>query len=47
MKIKSNLEILKSIRNTWGNINPTTKVMKYKTKDTRKIKHKGDIYTNV
>ena len=44
IKIKSNLEILKSIRNTWGNVNPTTKVIKDKTKYTRKIKHKGELY---
>ncbi len=44
MKVKSNLELLKSIRNTWGNINPATKVIKDKTKYTRKIKHKGGVY---
>lgn len=47
MKTKSNLEILKSIRNTWGDINPVTKVVKDKTKYNRKIKHKGAIYADV
>lgn len=41
MKIKTNLELMKSIRKNWGVINPVTKVMKDKTKYTRKIKHKG------
>ena len=43
VKIKTNLELMKSIRKDWGVINPTTKVMKDKTKYTRKIKHKGAI----
>lgn len=47
MKIKSNIKLMKSIRGTWGNIKPITKIMKDKTKYSRKIKHKGDIYTNV
>ena len=43
MKIKTNLELMKSIRRDWGAINPTTKVIKDKTKYTRKVKHKGAI----
>lgn len=37
MKIKTNLELMKFIRRDWGAINPTTKVMKDKTKYTRKL----------
>ena len=40
MKIKTNLELMKSIRGNWNGINPVTKVIKDKTKYTRKIKHK-------
>lgn len=43
MKCKSNIELMKSIRGTWNGVNPITKVIKDKTKYTRKIKHKGDI----
>lgn len=32
IKVKTDLEILKSIRNAWVNVNSTTKVMKDKTK---------------
>lgn len=42
MKCKSNIELIKCIRGTWNAINPVTKVIKDKTKYTRKIKHKGD-----
>lgn len=47
MKIKSNIELMKSIRGTWGNIKPITKIMKDKTKYSRKIKHKGVTYKDV
>ena len=43
MKIKSNLDLMKSIRKDWNSVNPVTKVMKDKTKYTRKVKHKGVI----
>lgn len=43
MKIKSNLDLMKSIRKDWNGVNPVTKVIKDKTKYTRKIKHKGMI----
>lgn len=39
-KIKTNLELIKSIRNDWNGLNPCTKVIKDKTKYNRKIKHK-------
>ena len=38
---KTYLELSKSIRKTWGNINPITRVVRDKTKYTRKIKHKN------
>lgn len=40
-KAKDFYERIKSIRGTWGNINPVTKIKKDKTKYTRKEKHKG------
>lgn len=43
MKIKSNLDLMKSIRRDWNGVNPLTKVIKDKTKYTRKNKHKGTI----
>lgn len=43
LKVKSNIELMKSIRGSWHGINPVTKVIKDKTKYTRKIKHKGSV----
>ena len=40
IKVKSNMELLKTIRGSWGNINPVTRVERDKTKYTRKIKHR-------
>lgn len=37
---KTNIELYQSIRKDWGNINPVTRVVKDKTKYTRKEKHK-------
>lgn len=44
MKCKSNIELMKSIRGTWNGLNPVTKIVKDKTKYTRKIKHKGRVF---
>lgn len=42
LKIKTNRELLKTLRRDWGGINPITRTMKDKTKYTRKTKHKRD-----
>lgn len=41
-KIKTNLELMKSIRGTWGNTNPCTKVIESKKCYRRHEKHKKD-----
>ena len=38
--MKNQLEIIKSLRKSWGDLNPTTRVVKDKKKYTRKQKHK-------
>jgi hypothetical protein len=38
--MKRQLEIIKSVRKTWGELNPVTRVVKDKKKYTRKQKHK-------
>ena len=45
MKIKVNRQLLahKSVRKGWGELNPITRVVRDKTKFTRKAKHKGKI----
>lgn len=41
-KKMTNLEIIKSIRNSWGNVNPVTRIHDSKVKtDTKKIRKAG------
>lgn len=39
-KKSTNIELYQSIRKDWGDINPVTRVVRDKTKYTRKEKHK-------
>lgn len=39
-KVKTYVEIFKSERKTWGEVNPVTRVMRDRTKYNRKQKHK-------
>ena len=44
-KIRNQVELARTIRGTWGGLNPVTRIVPDKTKYTRKVKHKGrDIY---
>lgn len=42
-KPKSEYDILKSIRSTWENVNPVTKVIESKKVYNRKKKHKNSV----
>ena len=35
------MSIIKSIRKTWGDMNPVTRVIRDRTKFSRKVKHKN------
>lgn len=43
-KKATTLELYQTIRKDWGDISPVTKVVKDKSKYTRKKKHKGEKY---
>ena len=39
--MKSNIEILKTLRRGWGDVNPVTQIVPNKKKYNRKKKHKN------
>lgn len=43
-KKKTQAELYSSIRKDWGGFNPVSRVVKDKSKYTRKNKHKGESY---
>jgi hypothetical protein len=42
-KMKKQLDILKSVRKTWG-FDPTSRVVRDRTKYTRRVKHKTKVF---
>ena len=43
-RCRTSLELQKTIRNGWGQVNPVTRIEKDKTKYSRKKKHKNKNY---
>jgi hypothetical protein len=45
-KMKKQLDLLKSVRKTWG-FDPTSRVVRDRTKYTRRVKHKTKVFFDV